>query len=84
VPLTPEQQRNQIVDGRVKFQIEIPADELMDGLEALNDTACDQFGNHLLQDMHYRVVTVRDTESDSYVKGSLIIEVDAMLDPDDC
>ena len=83
-PLSSEQQLEVISDGRVKFQFTYPAGRLLDGLDELNDAACDAFGNHMLQDISFKVVGVADqSESYSYVEGVLCIEVDAMLSPND-
>ena len=85
-PLSNAEQLAAISDGRVKFQFHYAAGDMLDGLDALNDAACDAFGNHMLQDLGFKVIGIVETEeveSTSYVEGTLCIEVDAMLDVDD-
>ncbi len=89
-PLTRKQIVERIQDGRIVFRMKVSLGDLVEfnGIDGLNDAAEEALGGYGsfvgLQDLGFKVVgQIDDATESNYCNGSVIIEVNAMLDPND-
>lgn len=80
-PLTPKQVKEFTVDGRLTVDVEVSLQELLEGIEALNDIMDERILKQgTLNDISYQVVGSTPPPQGTYIGGTVILRVNAEVE----